>query len=313
MKNTDDSGKRISIIGNDIPRGMVWDDTRAFLAVARCGTLSAAAQDLNVGIATLSRRIERLESALKLPLFVRQQSGYELTEDGAELVEKAEAVEAAAHAFAVGADTQAQMSGQVRLATAENVATELILPELPAFRAQYPDLLVELVTDISTANLHRRDADLALRMVRPERGNVTLRGLGTLGYGLYCSTSYELRRDSNPDLGYYDTDDFITWGEMYSHLPTAQWIERVLRGRRPALTTTSLATQVAAAKAGLGLALLPHFIARDSGLVCVDADLGVDQPIYLVIQTDLAKSRRIRALADFLADVVARNSGRLGG
>tara|TARA_B100001105_G_scaffold252889_1_gene245384 strand:- start:1445 stop:2125 length:681 start_codon:yes stop_codon:yes gene_type:complete len=180
---------------------MVWDDTRAFLAVARCGTLSAAAQNLNVGIATLSRRIERLESALKLPLFVRQQSGYELTEDGAELIEKAEALEAAAHAFAVGADTQAQMSGHVRLATAENVATELILPELPAFRAQYPDLLVELVTDISTANLHRRDADLALRMVRPERGNVTLRALGTLGYGLYCSTSYELRRESNPDLG----------------------------------------------------------------------------------------------------------------
>ena len=313
MKNTDDFGKRISIIGNDIPRGMVWDDTRAFLAVARCGTLSAAAQNLNVGIATLSRRIERLESALKLPLFVRQQSGYELTEDGAELIEKAEAVEAAAHAFAVGADTQAQMSGQVRLATAENLATELILPELPAFRAQYPDLLVELVTDISTANLHRRDADLALRMVRPERGNVTLRGLGTLGYGLYCSRAYELRRETNPDLGCYETDDFITWGEMYSHLPTAQWIERVLRGRRPALTTTSLATQVAAAKAGIGLALLPHFIARDSGLVCIDDDLGVDQPIYLVIQTDLAKSRRIRALADFLTDVVARNSGRLGG
>ena len=66
-----------------MPRGMVWDDTRTFLAVARCGTLSAAAQNLNVGIATLSRRIERLESALKLPLFVRQQSGYELTEDGA--------------------------------------------------------------------------------------------------------------------------------------------------------------------------------------------------------------------------------------
>lgn len=114
-------------------------------------------------------------------------------------------------------------------------------------------------------------------------------------------------------LGYYDTDDFITWGEMYSHLPAAQWIERILRGRRPALTTTSLATQVAAAKAGLGLALLPHFIARNSGLVCVDTDLGVDQPIYLVIQTDLAKSRRIRALADFLTDVVARNGERLGG
>ncbi|MCH4565387.1 LysR family transcriptional regulator [Halomonas sp. EGI 63088] len=313
MEKTNDTGKRISIIGNDMPRGLVWDDTRAFLAVARRGTLSAAAVELNLGIATLSRRIERLEAALNLPLFVRQQSGYQLTEDGADLIEKAAALEAAAQAFTSGADTQAQMSGQVRLATAENLATELILPALPEFRAQYPELLVEVVTDISTTNLHRRDADLAVRMVRPERGNVTLRRLGTLGYGLYCSSDYASQREANPDLGDYDTDAFITWGEMQSHLPAAQWVERILRGRKPALTTTSLAAQVAAAKAGLGLAVLPHFIARDVGLVCVASDIGVDQPIYLVIQTDLARSRRIRALADFLTDLVIRNRERLSG
>lgn len=313
MKKTNDTGKMVSITGKEMPRGLIWDDTRAFLAVARCGTLSAAASQLNLGIATLSRRIERLETALKLPLFVRQQSGYQLTEDGADLIEKAEALEAAAQAFTSEADLQTQMSGHVRLATAENLATELILPALPEFRAQYPELLVEVVTDISTTNLHRRDADLAVRMVRPERGNVTLRRLGTLGYGLYCSPDYESRRETTPDLGDYDTDIFITWGEMQSHLPAAQWVERILRGRTPALTTTSLAAQVAAAKAGLGLAVLPHFIARDAGLVCVDSDIGVDQPIYLVIQTDLARSRRVRALADFLTDLVSRNRERLSG
>jgi DNA-binding transcriptional LysR family regulator len=296
-----------------MPRGLVWDDTRAFLAVARCGTLSAAALELNIGIATLSRRIERLETALNLPLFIRQQSGYQLTEDGTDLVEKAEVMEAAALAFSTGADTHAQISGQVRLATAENLATELILPALPAFRAEYPELLVEVVTDISTINLHRRDADLAVRMVRPERGNVTLRRLGTLGYGLYCSSDYESRRKATPDQGDYDTDTFITWGEMQTHLPGAQWVERILRGRKPALTTTSLATQVAATKAGLGLSVLPHFIARDCGLVCIDSDIGVDQPIYLVIQTDLARSRRVRALADFLTDLVAQHHERLSG
>lgn len=313
MEKTSDTGKGFSVIGNNTPRGLVWDDTRAFLAVARCGTLSAAALELNLGIATLSRRIERLETALKLPLFVRQQSGYQLTEDGADLMEKAETMEAAAQAFTSGADFQAQMRGQVRLATAENLATELILPALPAFCAQHPELLVEVVTDISTANLHRRDADLAVRMVRPERGNVTLRRLGSLGYGLYCSPDYASRREANPDLSDHDTDAFITWGEMQSHLPAAQWVERILRGRKPALTTTSLATQVAAARAGLGLALLPHLVADNAGLVCLDSDSGVDQPIYLVIQTDLARSRRVRALADFLTDLVVRNRKRLSG
>ena len=296
-----------------MPRGLVWDDTRAFLAVARHGTLSGAAADLNLGIATLSRRIERLEAALKLPLFIRHQSGYQLTEEGADLIEKAEALEAAAQAFTSGAVTQAQMTGKVRLATAENLATGLILPALPEFRAQYPELSIEIVTDISTANLHRRDADLAVRMVKPERGNVTLRRLGTLGYGLYSSSLYAAQREANPDLGGYDSDAFITWSDMQSHLPAAQWVERILRGRQPAMTTTSLATQVAASKAGLGLAVLPHFVAQDAGLVCIASDIGVDQPIYLVIQSDLTRSRRTRALADFLSDLVISNRARLSG
>ncbi|WP_020681507.1 LysR family transcriptional regulator [Marinobacterium rhizophilum] len=294
-------------------RNIVWDDTRAFLAVARHGTLSAGAVSLDIGIATLSRRIERLEAALKLPLFVRQQSGYLLTEEGADLVEKAEAVEAAALVFASGAGVQRKIAGKVRLATAENLATGLILPALPEFRAQHPELSVEIVTDISTVNLHRRDADLAVRMVKPDRGNVTLRRLGMLGYGLYCSAGYAARRVVNPDLGGFDMDTFISWTEMQSHLPAAQWVERVLRGRQAAITTTSLSTQVAAARAGLGLAVLPHFIALDAGLTCIDADIGVVQPIYLVIQSDLARSRRIRVLADFLSDLVIRNRVRLGG
>lgn len=313
MKNMNDLGKQISGFEKQMPRGWVWDDSRAFLAVARHGTLSGAASELNLGIATLSRRIERLEKALKLPLFVRQQSGYQLTGEGADLVEKAEALEAAAVAFSSGASAQAQMVGKVRLATAENLATGLILPALPEFCKKHPDLTIELVTDITTVNLHRRDADLAVRMVKPERGNVTLRRLGVLGYGLYSSSDYAAQRETDPNLGCYDTDAFITWSERQSHLPAAQWVERILQGREPVLTTTSLSAQVAATKAGLGLAVLPHFVAQNAGLICVASDIGVDQPIYLVIQSDLAQSRRTRAVADFLVDLVSRNRTRLSG
>ncbi len=294
-------------------RRLIWDDARAFLAVARQGTLSAAAATLNVGIATLSRHIDRLEGALEVPLFIRHQTGYQLTEDGADLMHKAETVETAALAFASGANEQASMSGKVRLATAENLANALIMPALPAFRKMYPHLLVEIVTGINTVNLHRRDADLAIRMVRPERGNVAVRKLGTLGYGLYASSSYVEGRQALQDVGSYDSDDMIAWGEEQSHLPAAQWIERVLRGRQPAVTTTSLSTQIAATKAGLGLSVLPHFLAAESGLICLESDVGVDQPIYLVIQSDLAQSRRTRALADFLSKLVVANRAQLSG
>ena len=79
------------------------------------------------------------------------------------------------------------------------------------------------------------------------------------------------------------------------------------------MTTTSLSAQVVAAKAGLGLAVLPHFLALNAGLICIASDIGVDQSIYLVIQSDLTQSRRTRAVADFLVDLVRRNSIRLSG
>lgn len=304
MENLANNGNSISDNEKRAADRLVWDDLRALLAVARHGTLSEAALRMGIGIATLSRRIERLEAALTLPVFQRSQTGYTLTEEGAALIEQAEAMEAAATRLTHGAKAQARLSGRVRLATAENLATGLILPEMPRFRAAYPQIMVEMVTDIATANLQRRDADLALRMVKPQRGNLTLRRLATLGYGLYGSADYVAARRSPGQGGTYDGDALIGWDDGHAHLPAAAWVQRHIRARQPALTTTSLATQIAAAQAGLGLAVLPHFLARRAGLACVQGDIGVDQPIWLVIHSDLTGSPRIRALADFLADLV---------
>ncbi|WP_343231172.1 LysR family transcriptional regulator [Thalassovita aquimarina] len=290
---------------------IVWDDLRIFLAISREGTLSGAAKHLRLGLATVSRRIERLEASIGRPLFLRQQTGYRLTEDGAAMVESAEEMEAAARSLASGMTESPEVSGRVRLATAENLATGLILPELPKFRAKYPQLSIDLVTDIATVNLHRRDADLALRMVKPDRGHVTLQRLGTLGYGLYVSDSYMTHRMSNPDTADFDADDFITWSEAQAYLPAAQWMESRLQGRAPALSTTSLGTQLAACADGVGIAILPHFLARSKGLLCIDSQLGIDQAIWLVTQSDLVHSRRIQAVAEFCRDIVYQHRDTL--
>ncbi|MEM1078835.1 MAG: LysR family transcriptional regulator [Pseudomonadota bacterium] len=284
-----------------------WDDLQVFLAVARAGTLSGAVAHLGLGIATVSRRIARLEAAMGQPLFARHQSGYRLTEDGAALVERAEEMEATAFALTSGACREATVSGVVRLATAENLATGLILPELGALTAAHPNLSLEILTDVATVNLHRRDADIALRMVQPDRGNVSLQRLGVLGFGLYGAPSYMEGRRAGQDARAIDEDAFITWSESYASLPAAQWVERVLEGRAPALATTSLMTQLTACASGLGLAVLPHFMARARGLVCVQAELGVDQPIWLVTHADLAQSRRVQAVAEFLRDLIRRH------
>lgn len=311
MKKTATTRKLISDIGKQEVGRLRWDDARVFLAIARSGSLSGAAARLGNGLATVSRQIERLETALGLTLFSRHQNGYRLTDDGAALVERAEALEQAAEAFAEGSAAQTEIAGRVRLATAETLANHLIIPALPGLTDQYPDLSLEVVTDVQTVNLHRRDADLAIRMVKPERGNVTIRRLGTLGYGLYASQDYIDGRIAKSEDARFDTDRFIGWCETYGHLPAAQWIERILRGRAPILATTTLSAQVSATVAGVGLAVLPHFIARQNDLVCLEAELGIDQGIWLAIHSDLAQSRRVRVVAEFFGSLISEAREKL--
>lgn len=286
-----------------------WEDTRVFLAIAREGTLSGAAKHLTVGIATISRRLERLESSLQIRLFTRDQQGYTLTDEGRDLISPAEALEQAGMAFGEAAyRNHDHVKGHVRLATAQGLADYLITPALPKLIADHPMLTLEIVTSVSTTNLHRRDADIALRMVRPERGNVSIRQLGLLGFGLYASHAYlTARQNPGTSLPSFEHDDFIGWSEMQQHLPAAQWLTKRVKGRPHRLTTTSLSAQISAAEAGIGLAVLPHFIAKKRNLLCVQQDVGCDQPIWLAIHSDLAKSRRVRAVVDFLEGLIAEN------
>ncbi len=312
MKHRLEDGNPFSDNGKQGDAGVSWDDARVFLAIARTGTLSGAAGQLRTGLATLSRRINRLEQGLGVALFTRHQTGYRLTDEGEALLARAEALEQAGHAFG-DCGQHAGVAGRVRLATAENLANPLIIPALPPLLAQHPDLALEVVSDVGTVNLHRRDADMAVRMVKPERGNVVLRRLGRLGFGLYGSAEYVGMRARADSPAPMVDERLIGWVEQYAHLPAAQWMERALRGRPPALATSTLSAQLAAAQAGIGLAVLPHFLARRAGLECVATDLGVDQQIWLVIHADLAHSRRMRVVADYLVDLFSTHRAMLRG
>ncbi|WP_027252730.1 LysR family transcriptional regulator [Photobacterium halotolerans] len=306
-------GNPISDIGKERGHNTLnWDDARIFLAIARSGTLSGASKALGIGLATTSRRIERLEAALGLSLFIRDQIGYRLTDEGVMLIAQAEALEQAGHAFGAAAQgSNDDVAGHVRLATAQGLADHLIIPALPRLMSSHTNLTIEVVTGVSTVNLHRYDADMAIRMVRPERGNVSIRRLGELGFGLYASQEYLQQRAAPENGGLFEDDDFIGWSESQQHLPAAQWLEKRLRGKPCRLTTTSMSSQVTAAQAGAGIAVLPHFIAQKQGLACVQSDIGCSQPIWLAIHSDLAHSRRVRLVADFLSELVLQNNEQL--
>ncbi len=288
------------------------DDAPVFLAVARTGTLTAAAKQLGTGIATISRKIERLEEALGVTLFLRHQTGYKLTEEGQTLLPRAEAFEEAAHGFRVNEVFGTEAVGHVRIATAENLANELIIPSLAPLLKSHPELTVEVLTDITAVNLHRQDADIAVRMVRPERGNLTVRKIGNLGYGLYGSQAY-LNGRATMSAATQNGDKLIGWAERQHMLPAAQWMEGLLKGGAASIATSSLMGQISAAKAGLGLAVLPHFLALDAGLALVSDNPELDQDIWLVVHSDLVTSRRIKIVAEHLAQVMLSNATRLAG
>lgn len=280
-----------------------WDDTRVFLAIARSGTLSGAAEAMSIGVATISRRLDRLEQSLRVPLFSRHQSGYRLTDDGEALLERAEALEYAGLAFGETANLQGNVAGLVRLATSDNLATHFILPSLKGILDTYPELRIEVLSGVQSVNLHRRDADMAIRMVKPDVGNLTIKRLGTIGFGLYGAKTYLDEVGAVPAGQALDSAQYVGWAESHQHLPAARWVTKMLRGRPCRVEANTLVAQVSAVASGLGLGILPHFMARASGLQCVQSDIGADQTLWLVMHSDLAGSRRVRTVADHLIAV----------
>jgi len=291
-----------------------WNDLKFFLEVARGGSLTRAADVLRVSQSTVSRRIAELEARLSTRLFARHQTGYHLTDEGRELFGRAEAVEDNMLAFERGASGLSPgVSGLVRLATSDNLASDLVIPALPRFVARHPQLRLEIVTTTAAVELGRRDADLALRLVRPSHGNLKARRLGAMSYGVYGHRDY-LARHPAPADDPLAGRAMITWDEAHAHLPAAQWLAKRAPEAHVVLAVSTLRAQIAAALAGLGLAIIPDFLVTDPDLVRVLAPGDVfSDGVWLVLHADLAASSRVRAVADFLAETVDAARAALAG
>jgi len=274
-----------------------WNELKFFLAVARGGSLSGAAAILGTSASTVSRHVDALERRTGRTLFMRQQSGYMLTDDGSELLEQAEQVGHAMAAAEHGARRlgQDQVSGAVRLATTEMLALHLVVPQLPALRKQHPALRVELNIGMSAVNLSRREADLALRMARPDdSADLIAKRIGKIDFGLYRAAGSQ-----------HNDDDYVGWDGAWDGLPMAAALRACFNGQPPVLACNSLPAQIAAVRAGIGAGMLPCFVGeRDSALQRMQHPAApVSRDLWLVYHRDLKASLRVRAMADFLYNV----------
>lgn len=283
-----------------------WDDVRLFLAAMRERTLAGAAAKLGVDASTVSRRLAAFEEATGAPLFDRTREGLAPTAAAEQLVTAAEDMEAAAFRVARAADGwEAAPEGLVRITCFPGFADAFVVPLFPALVKAYPRLRISLDTSIELADLSRREADMALRLLRPTSGDLVVTKLTSLRYAILASPSAatKLPRDLS-DL------PWIGWGPTPGENPLTHWLSRFAPGAAPVLATSSIAAQLAAVEGGMGVALVPRVYIALRGLVEVRltgphraaAEALPEMPVWLVGHRALRSVPRIAVVWNHLLD-----------
>jgi DNA-binding transcriptional LysR family regulator len=274
-----------------------WEEIRTFLAVARAGTLAAAGRVLGVDYTTVGRRIRALEKELGLTLFERVRDRYVLTEPADGLREAAERMEDGALALerrALGADRT--VSGVLRVATTDALAQILVLPALQVLHERHPEIRVVLLTGGARLDIARREADVALRYVRPDAGELVSRRVARVAAAFYASRDYLARRPAPAKPDSFAGHDVVApeaWMRSWSRpLPDARYV----------LRANNMSALVQAAGLGLGIGIL-HCWMADSHPELVrlwpDEMLEHDD-VYLVLHQDVQRTGRVRAFVEAL-------------
>ncbi|TKI08688.1 LysR family transcriptional regulator [Martelella alba] len=280
---------------------MDWQDLNCFLALARKGSMSAAAKELNVDHATVSRRITALETSLGLRLTERLPRQTRLTEQGKVIASVANEMNRIAdriHIRAKSLSTSPAFS--IRISASPAVAAQLIAPAIAGFTQSHPDIALSLAGVSHHAQLSKGEADIAVRLTRPDDPGLLIRRIGTMHFGLYASRSW---RETPPEDWV-----FIAYERSLEHITQQNWLESLLEGRRVIFRASDLMAQQQAARSGLGLVTLPCFMGdADSSLVklAVNSRPPV-RDIWLVAYPELRRDPSAAVVMEFLAATISK-------
>ena len=275
-----------------------WEDVRVFLALARHGSLSAAARSLGVTHATVARRLSELEQTLGCGLMERRPTGYVMTSAGARVLAAAGDMELAAERVVRGG-TSEDVAGLVRLNATPSLTDGFIAKHLATLALRHSNLDLEVATDHRSVSLQRHEADIALRLERPDDGHVIARKLTALNFKFYGVETWRERVASG------ESPVLVGFDEGNQHLPEALWLRTAFPHSRLAFRSTTQLGQAEAASSGLGIALLPIFIG-DTHPNLVPVDLSATPPergVWLLARRESLKTPAIRAVIEFLTDL----------
>ena len=275
-----------------------WEDVRFFVALARHGSLSAAARILSVNHATVARRIAAFEAALGERLVERRPDRYVLTSAGTRVLSVASGMEAAAAGLKRGVSDDAP-KGLVRINAPPSLTQVFLISFAAPLTTLHARLDLDLVSDLRYVSLERRETDIAIRLGRREDGDFVAKKLTTVGYGFYASARWRARVKK----GIVPT--FVSFDEMNTSVPEHLWIKKRFPQSRISFRTNSQLGQAQAAGANAGVALLPHFVGR-SNRALKQCSLGVDLPssdYWLLVRRNDLKEVSVRTVVDFLTDL----------
>lgn len=280
-----------------------WTLYRSFLAVAKLGSLSAAARALALTQPTVARHIESLEEALEVDLFLRSPRGLLPTDIALTLLPQAEAIaDSAAILLRMAASGKGEMTGCVRVSASETMGVERLPPILSALRRAHPQLEIQLTLSDKLHDLLRREADIAVRQVVPKQSALLAKKLPPTVLGLYAHRSYLDRRETPRSLADLAGHDFIGLDVQNPAMRELLQAFPDITRLRFALRTDNNLAQLAAIRAGLGIGVAQTGIAaRDSALQRVLPEhFSIDLPLWVVMHEDLKTSAICRAVFDAL-------------
>ncbi len=276
---------------------MQWDLLRTFVAVARLGSLTAAGKHLGLSPSTVSRQMSRLEELSRSPLFLRE-TPIVLTERGLALLQATGPMAESAVTAWAALEDQTEIQGLVTITTVGELLRWTLVQALPSFYESYPKLRLQILSDNQVNSLAAGDADVALRFIRPVRGDLVSRKLHTASYALYASSTLVLGAET-PWLGLTGT---------LARISKQQLAEEMFGSRPPRLLVEDIEALGLAVEAGLGVAILPeqfahrlHQVINVSGTQVGGTDLAIpSQELWMVVHRAKQKLPKIRAFISWL-------------
>ena len=277
-----------------------WDNLRYVLMVANKGSIAAAARELDVNRTTVLRRINTFQENLNCRIFDRGDAGYVLTAEAEKMIDAAREVENTLFDMQRQiAGHELKLEGELRVTTTDSFILSMLGPHLATFREKHPYIVVDLLATNNILDLHRRDADVAIRPTRQPESNLVGRRLCDIEFGVYATPGFvQVMTDES-----VFEQRWIGFADSLVSTPVGAWFEATIPAAKICLRCDSFVAMRVVAESGVGLALLPVFLGDASQtLVRLEAPTHeLTTGLWILTHPDLVRSARVHAFVDHIS------------